>query len=91
MKLFTVIEIGFVMASLFIFYFYIEPMTTFPNLATYLLFGVIAVILHRLLIRSKKKYGWMEKTIDTQLGVMLVIAIVMMPFIIDLVLFGIGK
>ncbi|RHW40802.1 hypothetical protein D1B31_11480 [Neobacillus notoginsengisoli] len=91
MKLFTIIETGFVMGSLFIFYFFIEPRTTLPILATYLLFGSTAVILHQLLIRLKKKFGWMEKTIDTQLGVMLVIAIVLTPIFFELVLFGIGK
>lgn len=91
MKLFTIIEAGFLMASLLIFYYIIEPISAGQPFVIYGLLAIYLILGLNLLKWIKKRFNVEKRKIDTQLGVMLLIGIFLGPLFIDLFLFGIGK
>ncbi|WP_059171452.1 hypothetical protein [Bacillus sp. FJAT-27445] len=91
MKLFTVIEAGFLMANLLIFYYFIEPILAVTSLLKYVIPGIYLALSLIFLIWIKKKVEWLNRNINADLGVMLILAIILGPFFIELFLFGIGR
>ena len=93
MSVFYVIDAAFFIIMYAVLYYVFDPISLFPRWITYAFFALGFAFLHQLLVRAKSKWGWLNKKIDPQLSVLLILAILLSPIIIDsiILLFGFRK
>lgn len=90
MSLFYVIEAAFLLIIVFVFSIGLDLLSPFQADFTYIVIGLLGIILQNLLIKAKAKWIWMNKKIDPQFAVFLIIIILFLPIIIEMIMTAFG-
>ncbi|MBP2242901.1 hypothetical protein J2Z40_003483 [Cytobacillus eiseniae] len=90
MRIYNIIEALFIVLFMIVI-IYFEPTFPFSKWLNLTLLVLIATLLQQIFAKIKSRWEWTNKGIDTQLGVLLILGILLSPLLIDFILFGFGK
>lgn len=85
MKIGTIINLILVMITFAIFFFVIDPLVSTNRVAAYLIYMILFIGVTFTTQKLEDRFEFFQKKMDGQLGVLLIIAIFVLPLFLSMV------